>query len=500
MNVVSPLALAALSLAVLLLVLAHRRANLGGGPMLVFVLAATGYGCVRSIAIRALSEARLGSAPYRLETPLLSVAGVPLQELFGWISAVGLAGYLADRLLRRLLGSANAWVTALAAGLGMAAVCLAVETAAVTAGWWSWSLAHTTTGALRFPAIALLDWGFVAIDFLLPFELWRRRAPLPHRIAGLLLFPLHLAGHALTSPVWEGLPLSGFDIVHVGLVAAVAAAAMRYRDVSPWPATAAESWRLAPLLAVAVLLGTTSMQLLLLGEAALLWSGFPLALAAAGAYALRVEAPRRSGPLRSAAIAGGLFAGLVLVGLLMLLPARIRTRDFERELGQGISALSARDLATARGHLAAALRIRPSHPDAAWLLGWCEMQAGRRVEARPWLELAVARRLASADAVRFLALLDIQEGRRAEASALLARRRARHVETQDLAYLAWVADGGGAEQEAAPAGLLAAATEEEMRELFALARTLGDRPTLEACRALFENRRRDAASAAAPSG
>src|SRR6186713_1104569 len=118
MTALSPVVVAGLSFAVLLLVLAHRRANLGGRAMLAFLGAAAAYGCVRSLSIRALSEARLGSAPYHLGTPLVSVAGVPLQELFGWISAVGLAGYFADRWLRRFSGSANACATALAAGVG----------------------------------------------------------------------------------------------------------------------------------------------------------------------------------------------------------------------------------------------------------------------------------------------------------------------------------------------------------------------------------------------
>jgi len=113
------------------LVLAHRRANLGTAATVAFLISAAAYGWVRSLAIRWLSETRLGEVPYHLDRPLATLAGVPLQELLGWTSAAGLAGYLADRVLRRLLGSASAWSTALVAGAGMAAVCLAVESAAV---------------------------------------------------------------------------------------------------------------------------------------------------------------------------------------------------------------------------------------------------------------------------------------------------------------------------------------------------------------------------------
>ncbi|MEO7974895.1 MAG: hypothetical protein ABIU84_15045 [Thermoanaerobaculia bacterium] len=479
-----PFAIAALSLVVLCLVLAHRRANLGGGAMLAFLLSAAAYGWVRSLAIRWLSDAHLGEVPYHLERPLAAVAGVPLQELLGWISAAGLAAYFADRLLRRGLGSANAWSTALVAGVGMAAICLAVESAAVTAGWWSWNLGHATSGALRFPAIALLDWGFVALDLLLPFELWRRRAPLGERLAGLLFFPLHLAGHAVTTPLSSILPFSGFDLVHVGLVAAAAAVAVRARDRSAWPASAGERWRLAPLVATAVLLATTSAQLLLLGEAELLWTGVPLALAAWTSWRVSVAAPTAERPPPSAARTALLFATLLLGGLSLLLPAAIRRRDFEQDLSRGIAALSAGDLAGARASLAAALRRRPAHPDVAWLLGWTELQAGARVAARAHLEAAVAQRLAAVEAVRYLALLDIGEGRGAEASALLAQRRGRHRETGDLAYLAWAASAGSTRQDPVPAELLAATSEAELREIFALARALGDGPTMQACRVL----------------
>ncbi len=167
-----PLGLAALSAAVLLLLLDHRRANLGARAALWFALCSCGYGLIRSLSINALSEAHLGGAPYRLTAPLLTVAGVPLQELLGWTVAAGLASYFADRLLRRLGQPTDPYRTALLAGLGLASVCLAVETAAVAGGWWSWSLAHSRTGLIQFPGIALVDWAFVAIDFLLPFELF----------------------------------------------------------------------------------------------------------------------------------------------------------------------------------------------------------------------------------------------------------------------------------------------------------------------------------------
>lgn len=407
---IPPAVLAAFSIAVLLLVLDHRRANLGGRATLAFVAASALYGLVRSMSIRALAEAHLGGMPYRLESPLATVAGVPLQELVGWTAAVGLSGYFADRLLRRLGQPTDPYRTALLGGLAMAAICLAVETAAVTGGWWSWSLAHSRSGPIRFPLIALVDWGFVAIDFLLPFELWRRRASLAQRLAGLLLFPIHLAGHAFAAPLPGRLPLSGFDLVHVGLVAAVASTAAAADGASPWPALRAEQRRFRPLAAVAVLLGTAGVQLVLAREPGLLWTTLPLATLALLAVALRREPLVRRVPLaRSRAVA--LFGGLLLAGLALRLPAAFRAREFESLLRRGAEQVLAGRSEEARGLLEQALAVRPEQSEALWLLGWAEMQQGRRVEARRHLEKALARRPDSKEAARLLAQLDREEGK-----------------------------------------------------------------------------------------
>lgn len=484
MSVLPPIVVAALSTVALLLLLAHRRANLGGPATAAFVAAAAAYGWLRSTAIGLLSAAAHTDTPYRILTPLVAIGGVPLQELVGWVSAVALAGYVADRLLRRLGLAADAWSTALVAGFAMAAICLAVESAAVTAGWWSWSLGHSATGLLRFPAIALLDWGFVAFDFLLPFELWRRRAPVGERIAGLFFFPLHLAGHALTAPVATALPLAGFDLVHVGLIAAVAALAFApggRGDDSPWPATVDERWRPAVLVGGGLIVLTTATQLGMLREWRQLWAGLPLAAVILGAVTARVPSAACRAERRRYLPAAWVFLALFAGGLFLRLPEAIRARDFEQLVGRGVAALAAGDLAASRVQLGAALARRPGHADVQWLLGWAELQAGERGAAREHLEAAVAGRPASVEAARYLALLDLLEGRQGDATAFLARRRTRYPESADLAYLAWKAGAKPAVAEAAPAPVVATASATELREIFALARALGDGPTMQAC-------------------
>ncbi len=489
MVAIPPSALAALSAAVLLLVVDHRRANLGGRAAAAFFVASVGYGLVRSLSIRSLAEAHLGGMPYRLGTPLASIAGVPLQELIGWTASAGLAAYIADRLLRRFGRPTDPYRTTLVAGVVMAAICLAVESAAVAGGWWTWSLAHSPASAIRFPGIALLDWGFVAIDFLLPFELWRRRASLPARLAGLLCFPVHLAGHAFAAPLPGPVPLSGFDFVHVGLVAALVGAAMMTRDASPWPPVRSEPLRLRPALAVAILLGTAAIQLILADDAARLWTVLPLAALALFVAAIRKEAPVRATVWpRPRAVA--LFGVLLLLGLALRLPAALEARDFKAHLSQGATHLVAGRLDEAATALRAALALRPGHSEALWLLGWAELRRGERTEARTHLEAALAARPGALEALRLLAQLDLVEGKRDEASALLAKGLVLHPERKDLAYLAWKAEDASFGTEPAPADLLKAANPNELGEIFALARALGDRKTEEACRALAVPARR----------
>lgn len=393
----------------LLLLWDHRRANLGLRAAWWFFAASSAYGLVRSLSIRALAESKLGGAPYTLTAPLATLFGVPLQELLGWTVAVGLASYLADRLLRRFGRPTDAYRTTLVAGLVMAVICLTVESAAVVGGWWSWSLGHDPGSLLRFPTIALVDWGFVAIDFLLPFELWRRRAPLSARLLSLFAFPVHLAGHALTAKLPGPIPISGFDFVHVALVAAVVALAVVSRADSPWPPIRAEVSRIEPLLAATLVVTTAAIQLLLVDDPNV-WTGLPLLGLALIAASVRSEPVVRPAPWNRGR-AALLFGGVLVAGLALRLPEAYRSRQFEGALRQAAELLVAQQPEAAMVPLEQAIALRPQHSEALWLLGWAQLQRGNRAEARRHLEASLAARPDSNEAAELLAALDRAEGR-----------------------------------------------------------------------------------------
>lgn len=298
----------------------------------------------------------------------------------------------------------------------MAAVCLAVETAATSGGWWSWSLAVSPQSPIRFPAIALLDWGFVAIDFLLPFELWRRRCPGWQRWAGLALFPVHLAGHAFARPLPGALP-----VLRIRRRASRTGCDRRRRrgggasllEPVAEPRGGAESVstrrrRRGPPRDG----GRATAHGRRTGS---LWTALPLAAIAFGPLPGRSEKPASSVPW-SVARAGWLVIGCLVVSLAIRFPSAQRARDFEHLLRRGAASLAASRTDDALAALGSALALRPEHPEALTLLGWAELRAGRKAEARRHLEAALAARPGSEVATRLMQMLEQQPDQAATAA------------------------------------------------------------------------------------
>jgi Tfp pilus assembly protein PilF len=407
--------------------------------------------------------------------------GVSLQEIVGWSVAVTLALGIAERLLPR----AGAHGRAAASAIGLAFTCLAVENAAIVSRWWTWTLAVPDHGVLRVPPVALLDWSFVAFDFLVPWLAFRSRAPWTTRVASVLLFPLHMCGHTWFRALPGPFPVTGYDAVHVGIVAYVLWQAVGERPSGHPDSPEAPAWR--ALAAAALVVGACALACVANGQAAAALAAVPLAALALVAFARRptgivlpwTHRVRLGARLGIAALALGFLA----------LVSATQTRGQQRLLEamqRGAALANAGDLGGAEASLRGALLTRPDHPGARTLLALVLLRQGRVDEARVEIDGALDTAPTSRDALLLGASLDLQLGARERAKLRAARGRRVYPDNAQLAYLSLLARGeaGPGRPSADEAVALARrAGPAELRALAALAERFRDAATVAACRA-----------------
>lgn len=221
---------------------------------LLFWFSVLGYGIARALGVRAVTEAIGASFPYEIRDPLLAIGGVSAQELAGWALVAYLAWWIGDRFSRRArhpsLFLGVAW-----AALFLGAVAWAIEAAAIGARWWHWTVPTASRLFLNVPAIGIVDWFFVAIDFLLPFV--ALTAPslsgARWRFATLLFFPVHFAGHLLPG-VWLHAVHWMLVLVALGLALRTAGADRPFAAVRAWIPQAAFALMLLDVALVDLLL------------------------------------------------------------------------------------------------------------------------------------------------------------------------------------------------------------------------------------------------------
>lgn len=432
------------SLAVLAALAAREAAETGARRAAAYFATLFAYGAARGLLIRLVVSPALGSPPpYVMNLPLVALGGVSVQELVGWGVAVTLSYRLAERLLERAGVAAGPHRVAFVAAFVMASICLAVESAAISSGWWTWTLRVPSSGLVRVPPVALLDWGFVAFDVLLAYLLFASEAGWRSRLAALLLFPAHFASHLLVKPLSAPLPVTGWALVHAGIAAYVAARALS-SDERPGSAAASKSptagrsrLGLVPPLGALVVAGCSAVAAFAVGgsvRAAL--AALPLAALALVALA----PPRRAAwpirPLsrgRAAALCGGV--ALVLV-LAVAVPAARRSERLVAAVRAGQARLNAGDAAGAETELRRAVAARPEHAGVRTVLAWTLLRLGRRDEARAELLEALRHEPAARDALVLLATLDAEAGRFEEAEARLVFARRVYPADGEVARLA----------------------------------------------------------------
>jgi hypothetical protein len=476
------LLLAIPSLVALALLAWDRREATGTRRTVAYFAAAAAYGAARGLAIRAVTGTALQTPfPYLMNRPVATFLGVSLQEVVGWAVAATLALRIAERLVRR--GGAHR--TAAVAAIGLGCVCLAVESAAIASQWWTWTLALPGQGPLRVPPVAVLDWSFVAFDFLLPWLAFSTRAPLAARAVSLALFPLHMLGHTWFRMLPGPFPVTGYEVVHVAIAAYVAWQAVG----EPRPAAAPSPLPVGPAAGAAALVaGAATAACVLSGEPASALGVLPLALLAAVAFARRASGREEWLPPRGwrVALRGGAAVLALLFLTLVSAPQNRREARLLAELRRGVERSNAGDLDGAETALRLAVAARPGHAGARTLLALVLLRRGRLPDARAQIDAALASEPTARDALLVGASLDLQGGDRGRAAARAALGRRVYPENAEFAYLALVARGaaGPGRPAAAEAVALArAAGPAAVRALGVLAERTGDAATAAACRA-----------------
>ena len=278
---------------------------------LYYLLTGTAFAVLRANAVGWVIGVRHQSAPalpYAVNQPLVTLFGASLLEIAGWL----LVAHLGWRLAGGILPRAGLFHRVLTAGLFIGAASYAVETTAIALDWWKWYVPLGDSLFGKVPAVGVIDWAFVALDFLLPFTAFALVRGKPWlKALSLLAFPLHMASHLRLEFLSAGFPLSLNDLAHILLPGVLAWAGFLQRPAEGGDAP-------PPGRAVFASLGVVAATLLVLnlavpGPRARLLSLVPLALFAL----LAAPWPRR---LPVAAALACASAAVSIMGLPALIP------------------------------------------------------------------------------------------------------------------------------------------------------------------------------------
>lgn len=452
------------SLAVLALLVWHSWKSLPRRRALAFWGSVAVYGVVRGLAVAWVTREGLGaSLPYQIRNPLLPVFGVSLQEVAGWAIVAYLAWWLGARFAPRLFVQA-AWGC-----LFLGAISWTVETAAIAAGWWHWTVPAGGALLLGVPWIGLVDWFFVGTDFLLPFLVLTAPAlsGRPVRYLSLLLFPVHMASHLWIEPV-PGTPVPVFHLVHWLLLGLLLWLALR--SPAEDAAFSEEDVRLPALALGIVLLDAALVEVFVVERPELLASLVPASLVALlalwpnlanGLAALAVIGSLALPPLllaavpplgaatlrigrkyrRYRAIAPALLVLLAVAALAVHTREGAQEEELKQQLDAAIAARDRGDLATATATLTRLTERQPSSHVPHALLGEIQYRTGRAAEARKSYERAVEIKQDFVEGYRYLAVIRLQQGSRDAGKEIAARGLAVAPRDLELRYLSGVRIG-----------------------------------------------------------
>ncbi len=196
----------------------HAWSYRGRRIALSFFISAFLFGVVRGNVIHWITvESQGGVMPYVFTQPVVQIFSASLQAVIGWIFALYVSWWLAERVLARIPAlKGDLMATVGMACVGMAAVGYGVEGGAAAAGWWLWSIPTYNRFFVGVPTVGIAEWFAVGFEFFIPYFLafctpYRRRV-WAHALWGVFLF--HMFLHLFSEPISPAIPTQPFVLWH----------------------------------------------------------------------------------------------------------------------------------------------------------------------------------------------------------------------------------------------------------------------------------------------
>ena len=210
---------------VLVGLIVHSLKFRGRRDTLYFFIAAALFGIIRGNVIWWITAVHFqGKFPYVFQNRVMGVYHDSFTADAGWIVCTYLGVFLAWRIADRIPW-ARGRVFALVSlsclfNVGLA---YAVESTAITMGWWEWTISTKSAVLRDVPLAGIEAWFSIGIDFLLPYLLIRhvRRPGQWWPYLSLLIFPGHMLTHLSNQRVSALLPVVPYDIYYFLLFMAV---------------------------------------------------------------------------------------------------------------------------------------------------------------------------------------------------------------------------------------------------------------------------------------
>lgn len=386
----------------------------GRTQTVAFYLWVLAYGVFRDVGLYLfVGQGPWAVWPYIIRDEGLNLGPVHPIELLGWCSALALAWAIGRDLLVRLGINATMERISLVAALVMTCLAWSVERSAQDAGWWMWTLKRQGRLPGQVPWIAILDWGFVALEALMPFLTWKDRRGLKFLILTLFIFPVHFLSHRVSGVLWKKVPVSLFDIVHTGIPFILFAGAIHSKEEPVQKTLEASSHtKVLVLYWVAVMV---ALELLVGYKLYVLWTVLPLLIL--GILLLvkpRSMSPRRGrfkghkSLMRKGVVLAAL--GFTLFILALRIPYHRKNIRFLEIISEGVIRLNQGQPREATDYAVHAQNLRPDHPAGFVLQAMALWNMGQTEASSKILEHALFLQPTNLDALRLAGELQLQKG------------------------------------------------------------------------------------------